>query len=106
MKRIGNALFTELAWLLGSWAFSLLVLGRAIGYEKLLAATLDIQMHNTYFVLSPLILSIPLLTVTMVVQTGLRRFLKKSQSRFTGWLFGISLLITLSISVLATCWTQ
>ncbi|GAA4022709.1 hypothetical protein GCM10022409_03120 [Hymenobacter glaciei] len=40
----------ELAWLLGSWAFSWALLNQLLGYKYLWHPELDIQMHNTFFV--------------------------------------------------------
>ena len=47
----------ELAWLLGSWAFSWALLSQLFGYSYLRHPQLDIQLHNTYFVLPPLLLT-------------------------------------------------
>jgi hypothetical protein len=61
----------ELAWLLGSWAFSWLLLSLLLGFGYLWQPQLDIQLHNTYFVLPPLLLTtLALLPVATVVTAG------------------------------------
>ncbi|GAB3588317.1 hypothetical protein [Hymenobacter daeguensis] len=62
----------EIAWLLGSWAFSWLLLSRLLGYDYLRKPQLDIQLHNTYFVLQPLMLTTLLFLPIATVLTGVR----------------------------------
>jgi heme/copper-type cytochrome/quinol oxidase subunit 1 len=76
----------EIAWLLGSWAFSYLLTGVLLGYfssqgyRLFWSSPVDIQMHNTYFVLgifeATLLLFLfiaLLLTATRVLVGGFRR---------------------------------
>jgi hypothetical protein len=63
---------TEIAWLLGSWAFSYVVLGMAVGFNYLAAGPLDIQMHNTYFVLSTGYAVFPIFILVATVVTVVR----------------------------------
>ena len=60
----------ELAWLLGSWAFSWLLLSQLFGYNYLWHPQLDIQMHNTYFVFQPWLLTTLLFLPMATVVTG------------------------------------
>ena len=64
--------FTEIAWLLGSWAFSWLLLGWLLGYPNLWQPQLDIQMHNTYFVFQPWLFTTLLFIPIATVVTGVR----------------------------------
>jgi hypothetical protein len=64
--------FTELAWLLGSWAFSWLLLSQLLGYDYLWKPQLDIQMHNTYFMFQPLLFTTLLFLPSATVVTGVR----------------------------------
>ena len=62
----------ELAWLLGSWAFSWLLLSQLFGYNYLWHPQLDIQMHNTYFVFQPLLVTTLVLLPVATIVTGVR----------------------------------
>ena len=62
----------ELAWLLGSWAFSWLLLSQLLGFGYLWQPQLDIQMHNTYIVFQPLLLTTLLFLPVATVVTGAR----------------------------------
>jgi len=62
----------ELAWLLGSWAFSWLLLSQLFGYNYFWKPQLDIQMHNTYFVFKPLLFTTLLFLPIATVVTGVR----------------------------------
>ncbi len=67
----------ELAWLLGSWAFSWALLSQLFGYNYLRHPQLDIQLHSTYFqlhstyfVLQPLLLTALVLLPAATLVTG------------------------------------
>lgn len=62
----------ELAWLLGSWAFSWALLSQLLGFGYLWQPVLDIQMHNTYFVFQPLLLTTLVFLLIATVVTGVR----------------------------------
>jgi hypothetical protein len=70
----GKTLFwlRELAWLLGSWAFSWLLLGSLFGFNYFWRGPLDIQMHNTYFVTSMWLLTGFLFLFIATISTGIR----------------------------------
>ena len=72
--RTSNPLFwlRELAWLLGSWAFSWLLLGSIFGFNYFWRGPLDIQMHNTYFVTSMWLLTGLLFLFIATISTGIR----------------------------------
>jgi hypothetical protein len=62
----------EIAWLLGNWAFSWLLLSLLLGFGYLTQPQLEIQMHNTYFVLQPLLLTMLVWLPVATVVTGVR----------------------------------
>jgi hypothetical protein len=62
----------ELAWLLGSWAFSFAVVGWLFGFKRLLTGPLDIQLHNTYFRLTTGYAVFPFFVFVATVVTGAR----------------------------------
>ncbi|GAA4506016.1 hypothetical protein GCM10023172_34710 [Hymenobacter ginsengisoli] len=68
----------EIAWLLGSWAISFGCLGWLIGFKQLWVKQLDIQLHNTYFVVPPWAAAFPffLISATIItcVRAGMTRF--------------------------------
>ena len=61
-----------MAWLLGSWAFSWALLSQLLGYGYPRQPVLDIQMHNTYFVVQPLLLTTLAMLPMATVVTGVR----------------------------------
>ncbi|RZL14099.1 MAG: hypothetical protein EOO62_06375 [Hymenobacter sp.] len=94
----------EIAWLLGSWAISFGLLGLVVGFSRLAAGPLDIQMHNQYFVLSVGYAVFPIFvfvaTVVTVVRGVLGRFKQDSIKAVLGllsivWAFLLLLLFTL-----------
>ena len=62
----------ELAWLLGSWAFSWALLSRLLGPAYLWRPMPDIQLHNTYFVFKPLLFTTLLFLPIATLVTGVR----------------------------------
>ena len=72
---------TEGAWLLGSWAFSLAALGGLLGFDHLFSSPLDIQMHNTYFVLSTGYAALPIFTIVATLVTVARGIIKRFEQR-------------------------
>lgn len=62
--------FREMAWLLGSWAFSWALLSQLLGYDYLRHPQLDIQLHNAYFVIQPLLLTTLVFLPGATVVTG------------------------------------
>lgn len=60
----------EIAWLLGSWAFSWALLSQLWGYNYPWHRQLEIQMHNTYFVFQPLLLTTLVFLPVATVITG------------------------------------
>lgn len=62
----------ESAWLLGSWAFSWASLSPWLGYSYLWRPQLDIQMHNTFFVVPPVLLTTLVFLPVATAATGVR----------------------------------
>jgi hypothetical protein len=91
LQKDGNALtaLLEIAWLLGSWAISFGWLGWIIGFKQLWARQLDIQMHNTYFVLPPWAAALPLFLFTATSSTSMRVTATRFRRRSTLLVFGI-----------------
>jgi len=73
----------EIAWLLGSWAISFGLLGWVIGFNKLGASQLDIQMHNTYFVLPPWVVALPFFAFFATIVAGVRAVKARFRQRST-----------------------
>jgi DMSO/TMAO reductase YedYZ heme-binding membrane subunit len=95
----------ELAWLLGSWAFSFVLLGLVVGFNRLAAGPLDIQMHNQYFVLSTGYAVFPIFvfvaTIVTVVRGVLGRFKQNNIKAVLGllaivWVFLLLVIFTLA----------
>lgn len=91
-------LVRELAWLLGSWAFSYAVVGAKFGSYR---GSLDIQLHNTYFVVSVAGLATVFFLVLAPVVTGARVLASRphhaAPSRTLAALSGSWLLIILAV---------
>ena len=59
-----RAFITELAWLAGCYVLAGLAMGALLGYRLVLpGGVVDIQLHNTYFVLSWWLVVLPLFLV-------------------------------------------
>jgi hypothetical protein len=84
-SRFGKDALIEIAWLLGSWAISFGLLGWLIGYKQLWVRQLDIQMHNTYFVLPPWAVALPFFAFFATIITGVRAVVLRFRRRST-WL--------------------
>ena len=67
-----RAVCIELAWLLGSWAFSWLILSQLLGASYLWQKQLDIQLHNTFLLFQPLLLTTLVFLPVATVVTGVR----------------------------------
>ena len=87
----------ELAWLLGSWAFSWALLSQWLGYSYLWQPMLHVQMHNTYFVLPPLLLTalvwLPIATVVTSVRVLAGAFRHRGPNTMLGILLSVWLLL-------------
>ncbi|MDJ0366023.1 hypothetical protein QMK33_12740 [Hymenobacter sp. H14-R3] len=85
-----TSISVELAWLLGSWAFSFALLGVVFGFGRLAAGPLDIQLHNRYFMLTAGYATFPVFvlvaTVVTVVRGVLVRFRQDSIKAVLGLL--------------------
>ncbi|MGI4737892.1 MAG: hypothetical protein ACRYG7_22215 [Janthinobacterium lividum] len=89
----------EIAWLLGSWAISFGLLGWLIGFNHLGARQLDIQLHNTYFVLPPWAVALPFFTLFATSFTSIRAARSRFQQRSTNLvLVGLYLLWVLLLT--------
>ena len=72
-KSTRRSILIEIAWLLGSWAFSWLLLGRLWGSLAYLSfRTIEVQQHNNYYVFQPLLLTTLLFLPVATVVTGVR----------------------------------
>lgn len=70
----------EIAWLLGSWAISFVLLGLVVGFSRLAAGPLDIQLHNRYFMLSVGYAVFPIFVVVATIVTVVRGALGRFKS--------------------------
>ena len=93
-----KAVATEALWLLGCYGVSFLLLGYLIGYRIFLCNPLDIQMHNTYFVLTNTLATLPLFLVVAFVVTSARAIAKPLRTRYT-WMVVLLLSMLLLLSI-------
>jgi hypothetical protein len=93
---------TEIAWLLGSWAFSYLLVGVLLGYfspqgyRLFWTHPLDVQMHNTYFVLDVFSATLPFFGITSLLVASVRAL--RGGSRRAAFITLGSLLIIMLIA--------
>jgi hypothetical protein len=78
-----QAVKTEALWLLGCYALSFLLFGVLSGSWVFWRSTLDIQMHNTYFVISKMQAILPLFWVLALVITSARAIAAPLRTRYT-----------------------
>jgi len=93
-----NAIKTEALWLLGCYLLVLMLYGVMAGSWSFWQGTLDIQMHNTYFVISNALATLPFFVVVALVVTSARAIAAPLRTRYT-WivLLLLSGLVLLSI---------
>lgn len=99
----GQAIKTEAFWLLGCFSLAYLLYGTLVGFWSLWRGTLDIQMHNTYFVVSHLHAVLLLFWVLTLVVTSARAIAAPLRTRYT-WVvllvFGLVALLLVGSSML------
>ena len=74
-------LATKGAWLLGSWTFSLAALGGLPGFDHLFSGPLDMQLHNTYFVLNTGYATLPIFAIVATLVTIVRGIVGRFEQR-------------------------
>ena len=94
-----KAIRTEIIWLLSCYALVFVLYGLVTGVWKLWQGTLDIQMHNTYFVISHTLATVPLFAVVTLVVTGARAIAAPLRTRYT-WVILLLLGTLVLLSVL------
>jgi hypothetical protein len=95
----------ELAWLTGCFVLSFLATGALVGYQPVLpGGVLDIQMHNTYFVLSWWLALLPLFLAAATPLTLVRAAQARFAQRSTNVVLGALLLVWLLLGALAGFW--
>jgi len=99
-SQFAKDVLVEIAWLLGSWAISFGLLGWAIGFNQMGARQLDIQLHNTYFVLPPWALGLPIFAFFATILTSVRAFKTRFRQRATL----VVLLLLGMLSILLASW--
>jgi hypothetical protein len=77
MRHNTSVLAIELAWLLSSWAFSYLATGYLLHRPMLWHGPVEIQMHNTYFILTTAWATAPLFLMLVSVVTGIRSLVSR-----------------------------
>lgn len=78
-----SAVKTEALWLLSCYLLAFLLYGVLIGSWRFWLGTLDIQMHNTYFVISNMQAIVPLFWVLALVVTSARAIAAPLRTRYT-----------------------
>ena len=100
-----KAIKTELLWLLSCYLLVFVLYGIMAGSWLFWQSTLDIQMHNTYFVISNTIATLPLFVVVTLVVTSARIIGEPLRTRYTWVLLlllgAIALLSVLLIALIA-----
>ncbi len=101
-----KAIRTEALWLLGCYAVAFLLVRVLTGFWVFGQSTLDIQLHNTYFILDNMWAILPLFVPVALAVTGARAIAEPLRTRYT-WLVllllcGLALLIILFIMPIAT----
>ncbi len=100
----GPAIKKEVLWLLGCYLLAYLVYGTLVGFWSLWQGTLDIQMHNTYFVVSHLHVVFLLFWVLTLAVTSGRAIAAPLRTRYT-WVvllvFGLVALLLIGSILLA-----
>ena len=98
-----QAVKKEVLWLLGCFLLAYLLYGTLVGFWSLWQGTLDIQMHNIYFVVSHLHAVMLLFWVLTLAVTSGRAIAAPLRTRYT-WVvllvFGLVVLLLVGSSML------
>ncbi|MBJ6145978.1 hypothetical protein JAO77_21455 [Hymenobacter sp. BT559] len=78
-----KAIRVELLWLLSCYALVMVIYGLLTGIWSIWQGTLDIQMHNTYFVINHALATVPLFVVIAWVVTSARAIVAPLRTRYT-----------------------
>jgi hypothetical protein len=78
-----KAIKIESLWLLGCYAMAYVLYGLIMGTWRIWQGTLDIQMHNTYFVVSHALATLLLFVATALVVTSARAIAAPLRTRYT-----------------------
>lgn len=95
----------EIAWLLGSWAISYVLVGILVSYSSTLdyqlfwPTPLDIQLHNTYFVLGIFEATLPFFLLIALLATSIRVLLGGFRQAATITLGGLVLLLLVAAAL-------
>jgi hypothetical protein len=98
-----NAIAYEALWLISCYGVSFLLLGFLIGYRVFLHNPLDIQMHNTYFVISNTLATLPLFVIIALVVASARMIaapLRTPYTQVVWWLLGPIVLVSVLLIAL------
>jgi hypothetical protein len=85
--QLGRRIIVEAAWLLAYWALAFLFAGWMLGFRHLSQETLDIQMHNTYFVVPGMLAPLPIFLLEATLVTGIRMLANSRRDPLINGLF-------------------
>ena len=92
----------EILWIIGGGVLSIFLTGLFIGFNRLVNPTLEMQLHDTYFVLTPFFVGIPSFLLLNFLLLSIRVFLSKFQKVITNFsLIIITGLLIISLNSLA-----
>lgn len=96
---VKKEILIEFVWLIGTGIFSVLMVGFTIGFDSLLNWEIDLQVHDTYFVGSPLslivVLALLLDLLALVTKSSFQRFRSNATNFHLIIVTGILLLLTI-----------
>jgi len=78
-----KAVKTEALWLLSCYALVFVLYGFVAGSWRFWQSTLDIQMHNTYFVISNAQMTVPFFVLAALVVTSARAIAAPLRTPYT-----------------------
>jgi hypothetical protein len=87
-----------LLWLLGPAAAGLLLYGALLGFRTLAGPPLDVQMHNTYFVVTPAQLWLTFSLVLGLLSGSAYLLLTRLPRRTAAWVVGLTALVLLALT--------
>jgi len=100
-----KAIRTEVLWLLSCYVLVFVLYGILAGSWLFWQSTLDIQMHNTYFVINNAQATLPLFVVMALVVTSARIIAAPLRTRYTwvvllllGTIMGLIIMLILVVA--------
>jgi heme/copper-type cytochrome/quinol oxidase subunit 1 len=101
MQKISRQVFSEVLWLTFSFGMTLLLSLFLFG-RSFLSETIDIHLHDTYFVIAPFYILLPIFFLVTFIVYCIKEFRNSFRRTLQNWILiiiGLTLVFTLTILI-------